>query len=613
VTAIPTAMSAVRFRGKAGLLQLARALRDVRAGVKRYARGNVRPGDVLLAESVGALRSSAAGMNPNERGLTLGKVQNLRVAVRRIDGVVVPAGAVFSFWRHVGRATRRAGYVRGRELREGCVVPSVGGGLCQLSNALYDAALTAGFEVVERHAHTVVVPGSLAETGRDATVFWNYVDLQFRVPREVRIEAALTADSLAVRFWATGVGAASAVAPAGVASAGARAVDAATAGAGAHSPGDCATCGMEQCFRHAALRRRPVATERTAFLLDAYWPEYDAYVTSVAERRDVMLLPLDGRRFRTAKYRWDSSVVDTVRHSPGLTLLRSSRSRAVAGHGAERQRLLLAWAERFAARFAAQLSYDVSHLVVMQHLLPALWAGGHLGGRTYDVLMTGMPMRHVQAALDDAFARHPHSPTLHDFRADPRLVDAEERALAGARAIITPHAAVAALFGSRALPLPWAVPAAADLVHGSAALQPAAVVFPSSTLGRAGAYEVRDVARALGVRVVLTGPDLEGAGFWDGVAVERRHFDEALRGAACVVLPAYVENQPRRLLRAIATGVPVIASEACGLGDGANVTTVHPGDVDGVRAAVAALSVRPTPTSPAARLHDPHQADADRV
>ncbi|HWT06771.1 MAG TPA: VanW family protein, partial [Xanthomonadales bacterium] len=385
--------------------------------MKRYPRGEVGAGDVLLAESVGSLRGTGGGQNTNERGLTLGKVQNLRVAVRRIDGVVVPARAVFSFWRHVGRATRRAGYVRGRELREGCVVPSVGGVLCQLSNALYDAALSAGFEIVERHAHSVVVPGSLAETGRDATVFWNYVDLRFRAAQDVRVEATLAADTLAVRFWAT-AGAAAAAPLVG------RVVDAVpSAGTAAHSPGDCATCGIEQCFRHAALRRRPAATERTAFLLDAYWPEYDAYVASVAERRDVMILPIDGRRFRTAKYRWNTASVDSVRQSPALTLLRAYRSRGVARQGAERQRLLLAWADRIAARFASQLSYDVCHLVVMQHLLPGLLAGGHLGGRTYDVLMTGMPMRHVQAALDDAFARHPESPTLCDFRADPRLVE----------------------------------------------------------------------------------------------------------------------------------------------------------------------------------------------
>jgi len=600
MTAIPTALSAVRFRGKAGVLQLARIVRDLRAGVKRYPRGEVRSDDVLLAESAGALGSADGRQNANERGLTLGKVQNLRVAVRRIDGVVVPANAIFSFWRHVGRATRRAGYVRGRELREGCVVPSVGGGLCQLSNALYDAALTARFEIVERHAHTVVVPGSLAEIGRDATVFWNYVDLQFRAAHAARIEATLTADTLAVRLWA--VGGAPAVVPRDVSVAGAVAAPLDTA---AHAPGDCATCGIEQCFRHAALRRRPAATERTAFLLDAYWPEYDAYVGSVAERRDVMVLPLDGRRFRTAKYRWDTACVDTVRQSPALTLLRSYRSRAVAAHGAERQRLLFAWAERMAARFASQLSYDVCHLVVMQHLLPGLLAGGHLGGRTYDVLMTGMPMRHVHAALDDAFARHPQSPTLRDFRADPRPVEAEERALAGARAIVTPHAAVAALFGSRAVRLPWATSPAVDVVRDvPAATRSRAVVFPASTLGRAGAYELRDVARDLGLHVILTGADLEGAGFWDGVSVERRGaFGDALAEAAGVVLPAYVENQPRRLLHAAAIGVPVIASGACGLGERANVTTIRAGDVAALRAAIAS-----TATS---RLRYPHQPDAD--
>ena len=92
----------------------------------------------------------------------------------------MPAHAVFSFWKQVGRTNRLKGYVAGRELREGCLIPSIGGGLCQLSNALYDAALQAGFEIVERHAHSQVIPGSLAEAGANATVFWNYVDLRFR-------------------------------------------------------------------------------------------------------------------------------------------------------------------------------------------------------------------------------------------------------------------------------------------------------------------------------------------------------------------------------------------------------------------------------------------------
>src|SRR5690554_4290594 len=112
--------------------------------------------------------------------LEAGKVENLRVAARLLDGVCVPAGEVFSLWKHLGRPVRRRGFVEGREILEGCVVPYVGGGLCQLSNALYDAAMRAGFEILERHRHSKVIAGSMAEQQRDATVFWPHIDLRFR-------------------------------------------------------------------------------------------------------------------------------------------------------------------------------------------------------------------------------------------------------------------------------------------------------------------------------------------------------------------------------------------------------------------------------------------------
>ncbi|MDQ9785799.1 VanW family protein, partial [Serratia marcescens] len=48
----------------------------------------------------------------------------------------------------------------------------------------------------ERHAHTRIVPGSRAAAGRDATVFWNYLDLRLRGRRPFRIEVRLTADEL---------------------------------------------------------------------------------------------------------------------------------------------------------------------------------------------------------------------------------------------------------------------------------------------------------------------------------------------------------------------------------------------------------------------------------
>ncbi|HXP03758.1 MAG TPA: VanW family protein, partial [Stellaceae bacterium] len=91
---------------------------------------------------------------PEEHAYQLGKVQNLRRAAAAIDGVLVPAGAVFSFWKQIGRASWRRGFVTGRMLQQGCLVPATGGGLCQLSNAIYEAALQAGCEIVERHAHS---------------------------------------------------------------------------------------------------------------------------------------------------------------------------------------------------------------------------------------------------------------------------------------------------------------------------------------------------------------------------------------------------------------------------------------------------------------------------
>src|SRR5262249_14816692 len=133
-----------------------------------------------------------------------GKVQNLRVAARYLHGLVIPAGSLFGLWAQGPRPMRRLGFVRGRELREGCVIASVGGGLCQLSNALYDAALTAGCEIVERHAHSRRLPGSMAALGRDATIFWNYVDLRFRPPVDCQLEVSLDRDRLAVALRALG-------------------------------------------------------------------------------------------------------------------------------------------------------------------------------------------------------------------------------------------------------------------------------------------------------------------------------------------------------------------------------------------------------------------------
>jgi vancomycin resistance protein VanW len=138
--------------------------------------------------------------DPRERELELGKVQNLRVAAALVDGIVLEPGEIFSFWAAAGRPGRSKGYVIGRELRQGCMIPTIGGGICQLTNALSRAAHRAGMEIVERHSHTIHPPGFFIDDTTDATVFWNYIDFRFRSPVRVRIGAQLTETTLAVRL-----------------------------------------------------------------------------------------------------------------------------------------------------------------------------------------------------------------------------------------------------------------------------------------------------------------------------------------------------------------------------------------------------------------------------
>jgi hypothetical protein len=152
---------------------------------------------VLLAYDEHRLYS---GSDPRERELELGKVQNLRVAAAAIDGLVLEPGEVFSFWRAVGRPSNAKGYVTGREFRLGCVIPSIGGGICQLTNALSRVAHAAGMEFVERHSHSVHPQDFFIDDETDATVFWNYIDLRFRSSNRIRVGAALTETALVVRL-----------------------------------------------------------------------------------------------------------------------------------------------------------------------------------------------------------------------------------------------------------------------------------------------------------------------------------------------------------------------------------------------------------------------------
>ncbi len=201
--------------------------------------------------------------------------------------------------------------------------------------------------------------------------------------------------------------------------------------------------------------------------------------------------------------------------------------------------------------------------------------------------MSRLPMDTLQARLDGALMRHPSSPTLGDFRAPPELVRAEREALDYADRIVTPHAEIAALFAGKAELLAWQ-PGTATIPTSP----PHRVAFIGPTIARKGAYEMRDAARALGLELLVGGRDLEAADFWRGLATQRpTPGTPPWRSAAIVVQPAYVEENPRALLAALANGRKVIATPACGLPAQPGLTLIPCGDtaalIDALRAALA--------------------------
>lgn len=116
------------------------------------------------------------------------KIINLKIAVNRLNNIVIQPGETFSYWRLIGKPTRKKGYVDGMVLYSGSFRSDVGGGLCQLSNLIYWMTLHSPLTVVERHRHSYDVfpdAGRTQPFGSGATCAYNYLDLQIRNDTEI--------------------------------------------------------------------------------------------------------------------------------------------------------------------------------------------------------------------------------------------------------------------------------------------------------------------------------------------------------------------------------------------------------------------------------------------
>jgi vancomycin resistance protein VanW len=142
-----------------------------------------------------------------------GQIRNLEIAAACLDGVAIQPGETLSFWYVVGEPTAARGFRNGMELRSGCIVPSIGGGLGPLASALFEVALRAGLTIREHHPHSLeLAPESerIRPFGIGAAVLYPYRDVQVKNDGEqtVLLEARGEGDALVCRLRAAVVPAA---------------------------------------------------------------------------------------------------------------------------------------------------------------------------------------------------------------------------------------------------------------------------------------------------------------------------------------------------------------------------------------------------------------------
>ncbi len=114
------------------------------------------------------------------KSLQYNKIENLSISIKKLDGIHLKPGETFSFWKLVGRPTKKKGYKKGLVLKSGGLSEGIGGGLCQLTNLIYWMTLHTPLDVIERFRHSYdVFPDSnrTQPFGSGATCVYNYRDL----------------------------------------------------------------------------------------------------------------------------------------------------------------------------------------------------------------------------------------------------------------------------------------------------------------------------------------------------------------------------------------------------------------------------------------------------
>lgn len=131
------------------------------------------------------------------------RAHNVALAAKTINGTILLPGETFSYNGTLGNTNAAKGYKQATAYVGGKVVPSYGGGICQVSSTLYNAVLYANLEIVERYNHSYAV--SYVPAGRDATVAYGGKDFKFKNSRSYPIKIVASAKNGVVSISIAGI------------------------------------------------------------------------------------------------------------------------------------------------------------------------------------------------------------------------------------------------------------------------------------------------------------------------------------------------------------------------------------------------------------------------
>ncbi len=111
------------------------------------------------------------------------KVTNIMLACNKVNGIIIHPGETFSYWKTIGRATKKKGYKEGLVIGRNGMGSGYGGGLCQMANMIHWLVLNSPLEVTELHHHSdALFPDERRRVpfGTGTSVFYNNIDYRFK-------------------------------------------------------------------------------------------------------------------------------------------------------------------------------------------------------------------------------------------------------------------------------------------------------------------------------------------------------------------------------------------------------------------------------------------------